>query len=124
MDSIRISIIQTDIVWENKQENLRLLPKSCKASVEQRRLLFYRKCSLQDSACKANYWQNPNSGETITILKQWASRYGIAICGSYIAIDNGQPFYNRAFFLAPEGTEFYYDKRHLFRMGREAPCGH
>ena len=25
MDSIRISIIQTDIVWENKQENLRLL---------------------------------------------------------------------------------------------------
>ena len=25
MDSIRISIVQTDIVWENKQENLRLL---------------------------------------------------------------------------------------------------
>ena len=25
MESIRISIIQTDIVWENKQENLRLL---------------------------------------------------------------------------------------------------
>ena len=25
MDSIRVSIIQTDIVWENKQENLRLL---------------------------------------------------------------------------------------------------
>ena len=24
MESIRISIIQTDIVWENKQENLRL----------------------------------------------------------------------------------------------------
>ena len=23
MDSIRVSIIQTDIVWENKQENLR-----------------------------------------------------------------------------------------------------
>ena len=27
MDSIRISIVQTDIVWENKQENLRLLHK-------------------------------------------------------------------------------------------------
>ena len=24
------------------------------------------------------------------------------------------------FFLTPEGEEFYYDKRHLFRMGREA----
>ena len=34
-------------------------------------------------------------------------------------MDNGQ-YYNRAFFLTPEGEEFYYDKRHLFRMGREA----
>ena len=34
MDSIRVSIIQTDIVWENKQENLRLLHESYKASVE------------------------------------------------------------------------------------------
>ena len=53
MDSIRVSIIQTDIVWENKQENLRL--KSYKASVEQRRLLFYRKCSRQGSVCKARH---------------------------------------------------------------------
>lgn len=34
MESIRISIIQTDIVWENKQENLRLLHESCKVFVE------------------------------------------------------------------------------------------
>lgn len=58
MDSIRISIIQTDIVWENKQENLRLLHEKLQTSVEQRRLLFYRRCFLQGSACKANYWQN------------------------------------------------------------------
>ena len=61
----------------------------------------------------------PNSGATITILKQWAAQFQLAICGSYIATENDQ-FYNRAFFLTPEGEEFYYDKRHLFRMGREA----
>ncbi len=61
----------------------------------------------------------PNSGETITTLKQWAAKFQLAICGSYIATENDQ-FYNRAFFLTPEGEEFYYDKRHLFRMGREA----
>ena len=108
MDSIRISIIQTDIVWENKQENLRLLHE---------KLQSLR--GITGFSMQSQLLAEPNSGETITILKQWASRYGIAICGSYIAIDNGQ-FYNRAFFLAPEGTEFYYDKRHLFRMGREA----
>lgn len=60
----------------------------------------------------------PNSGETITTLKLWARQFRIAICGSYIATDN-RLFYNRAFVLTPEGEEFYYDKRHLFRMGRK-----
>ena len=60
-----------------------------------------------------------NSGETITTLKQWASLFQVAICGSYITVDNGR-YYNRAFFLTPEGEEFYYDKRHLFAPGGEA----
>ena len=60
-----------------------------------------------------------NSGETITALKQWASLFQVAICGSYITVDNGR-YYNRAFFLTPEGEEFYYDKRHLFAPGGEA----
>ena len=28
----------------------------------------------------------PNSGATITILKQWAAQFQLAICGSYIAV--------------------------------------
>lgn len=61
----------------------------------------------------------PANGETITSLKQWAAEFGLAIAGSYIASDKGQ-YYNRAFFVTPEGEEHYYDKRHLFRMGRES----
>lgn len=68
---------------------------------------------------QSNMLAEANSGETIATLKQWASLFQVAICGSYITVDNGR-YYNRAFFLTPEGEEFYYDKRHLFRMGREA----
>ena len=117
MDSIRISIIQTDIVWENKQENLRLLHEKLQNLRGTTEIVVLPEMFSTGFSMQSQLLAEPNSGETITILKQWASRYGIAICGSYIAIDNGQ-FYNRAFFLAPEGTEFYYDKRHLFRMGR------
>lgn len=60
----------------------------------------------------------PLSGETITTLKQWAKEFNIAISGSYIASENDQ-YFNRAFFLTPEGEAYYYDKRHLFRMGQE-----
>ena len=100
MESIRISIIQTDIVWENKQENLRLLHEK-----------------LQSLRGITEIVVLPEMFSTT--LKQWAAKFQLAICGSYIATENEQ-FYNRAFFLTPEGEEFYYDKRHLFRMGREA----
>lgn len=118
MESIRISIIQTDIVWENKQENLRLLHEKLQSLRGITEIVVLPRCFLPDSVCRVKYWQS-QIRETITTLKQWAAKFQLAICGSYIATENEQ-FYNRAFFLTPEGEEFYYDKRHLFRMGREA----
>ena len=77
---------------------------------EQRRLLFCRKCFLL---------AEPVSGITVRILKELAADFQLALCGSFICSERSN-YYNRAFFITPEGEEFYYDKRHLFRMGNEA----
>ena len=119
MESIRISIIQTDIVWENKQENLRLLHEKLQSLRGITEIVVLPEMFSTGFSMQSKMLAEPNSGATITILKQWAAQFQLAICGSYIATENDQ-FYNRAFFLTPEGEEFYYDKRHLFRMGREA----
>ena len=119
MESIRISIIQTDIVWENKQENLRLLYEKLQSLRGITEIVVLPEMFSTGFSMQSKILAEPNSGETITTLKQWAAKFQLAICGSYIATENEQ-FYNRAFFLTPEGEEFYYDKRHLFRMGREA----
>ena len=119
MESIRISIIQTDIVWENKQENLRLLHEKLQSRRGITEIVVLPEMFSTGFSMQSKILAEPNSGETITTLKQWAAKFQLAICGSYIATENKQ-FYNRAFFLTPEGEEFYYDKRHLFRMGREA----
>ena len=50
-------------------------------------------------------------GQTVPTIKEWAKKYKLAVAGSFIAKDNGK-FYNRAFFITPEGEEYYYDKRH------------
>lgn len=119
MESIRISIIQTDIVWENKQENLRLLHEKLQSLRGITEIVVLPEMFSTGFSMQSKMLAEPNSGATITTLKQWAAQFQLAICGSYIATENDQ-FYNRAFFLTPEGEEFYYDKRHLFRMGREA----
>ncbi len=63
MESIRISIIQTDIVWENKQENLRLLHENAaKSSWNNGDCCFTGRCFLPDSVCRVKYWQSQIPG--------------------------------------------------------------
>ena len=102
MESIRISIIQTDIVWENKQENLRLLHEKLQSLRGITEIVVLPEMFSTGFSMQSKMLAEPNSGATITILKQWAAQFQLAICGSYIATENDQ-FYNRAFFLTPEG---------------------
>lgn len=97
MDSLRISIIQTDIIWENKQENLRLQEKKLQSLRGTTEIAVLPEMFSTGFSMQSSELAEPNSGITVTVLKQWASQFQMAICGSYIATDNGC-FYNRAFF--------------------------
>ncbi len=67
---------------------------------------------------KAKELAETNEGETMQQVKQWAEDFDMAIAGSFIARDENH-FYNRAFFVTPEGKSFFYNKRHLFSIGQE-----
>ena len=83
--------------------------------------------NAKDDRCQINIFScNGIQVHLIEIRKQ------IAIAGSYIACEENfvssesnplsyknSTYYNRAFFLTPEGEAYFYDKRHLFRMGNE-----
>lgn len=57
-------------------------------------------------------------GPSVTRLRDISTRRGIAIAGTFACKDGGR-FYNRGFMLLPDGTALFYDKRHLFILGRE-----
>lgn len=116
---MRISLIQTDIVWENKKENLRLVRRKLEALRGTTEVVVLPEMFSTGFSMSSKELAEPADGETLTSLKQWAAEFGLAIAGSYMASDKGR-YYNRAFFLTPEGDEYYYDKRHLFRMGQES----
>ena len=48
-----------------------------------------------------------------------AERYDAAVTGS-VAVADGERYFNRMYFVRPDGGVEYYDKRHLFAMGGEA----
>lgn len=59
-----------------------------------------------------------NTGKTIDLIKALSNKYGMAIAGSFIA-DSGGLLFNRAFFIEPNGEEYFADKKHLFSMAGE-----
>ena len=115
MHPLKISIVQTDIAWENKQENLRMLREKLHALRGTTEIVVLPEMFSTGFTMKSRELAEPVSG----ILKELAADFQLALCGSFICSERSN-YYNRAFFITPEGEEFYYDKRHLFRMGNEA----
>ena len=119
MHPLKISIVQTDIAWENKQENLRMLREKLHALRGTTEIVVLPEMFSTGFTMKSRELAEPVSGITVRILKELAADFQLALCGSFICSERSN-YYNRSFFITPEGEEFYYDKRHLFRMGNEA----
>ena len=119
MHPLKISIVQTDIAWENKQENLRMLREKLHALRGTTEIVVLPEMFSTGFTMKSRELAEPVSGITVRILKELAADFQLALCCSFICSERSN-YYNRAFFITPEGEEFYYDKRHLFRMGNEA----
>lgn len=123
MIPLRVSILQTDIAWENKQDNLRRLREKLETLRGATEIVVLPETFSTGFSMNSTQLAEPVTGITLTTLRQWAAEYHTAIAGSYIACEEsaatGTAYYNRAFFLTPEGDAYYYDKRHLFRMGSE-----
>ena len=60
----------------------------------------------------------PYGSTTFHWMKQMAAQTKAAICGSYIVKEKGA-YFNRLVWINPDGQDYYYNKRHLFRMAQE-----
>lgn len=114
---LRVSLMQYDIVWENKKANLDYVGIRLKELAGETDIVVLPEMFSTGFSMNSHNLAETVNGDTISRIKQWTKDYDIAICGSFIAKD-GENYFNRGFFITPE-KEYYYDKRHLFRMGNE-----
>ncbi len=115
MSSIRIAGLNLDIIWKNKEANFQLIEQEL-SSVEADLFLLPEMfstgfCMEADEVADRNL-------ETLTWMKSFAKRKNSAVAGSVSVEENGK-FYNRFYFVFPNGSFEYYDKRHLFSYSGE-----
>ena len=118
MSSLTLTIIQTDLVFENKTVNLERL-KSKIENIEQRtEIVVLPEMFSTGFSMQSEVFAETMEGETVKWMKEIAEANKIILTGSIIIEEDGQ-YFNRLVWMLPNGQLGYYDKRHLFAYGEE-----
>lgn len=115
MNTLKISGINLDISWKDKDANYHTIQKA--AQYISTDILLLPEMFATGFYMKPNEIADENE-ETLRWMKSLAKERQTAVCGS-VAVKENDIFYNRMYFVEPNGTFYSYDKRHLFSYSGE-----
>ncbi len=118
MSSLTITIIQPNLVWEDKKANLDMLAKKIDSIQEKTEVVILPEMFSTGFSMQANLLAETMQGETIEWMKKIAFSKKIILTGSVIIEEEGR-FYNRLIWMLPNGEYGVYNKRHLFAYANE-----
>lgn len=119
---LNVVLIEDNIIWGDKSANLEQLERNLKLIPDNTDLVvlpeLFSTGFLIEEPEKMRALAERNTENTIRTLKKIATKYNVALTGSFMA-NTANKIYNRAFFIESNGDETYYDKRHIFGIGGE-----
>jgi predicted amidohydrolase len=115
---MKIALLQTDIVWENKPANLRRAGELIAQLPTDVRFALLPEMFSTGFSMHPETLSETEQGETLNWLRRTAKQHNMALVCSLI-VEEAQQYYNRLFFVLPDGAYHTYNKRHLFRAGAE-----
>ena len=115
---LRIALIQSALHWEDAGANLAMFEeKIWQAGSGHDLIILPEMFTTGFSMQPARVAEHMNQ-RTTRWMGQMALQTGAVVLGSFIARE-GERFFNRLVWAAPDGNLLTYDKKHLFRMGEE-----
>ena len=118
INDLIITLIQTDLEWENIDANLSLFDKKIDLAPDDTHLIVLPEMFTTGFSMKSHSLFEDMSGHTISWLKEKSRQKNVDIAGSAI-IKERQNYYNRLLWVKPGGDVFSYDKCHLFPLAGE-----
>ena len=130
MSALTITIIQTDLTWEDKAANLSMLEKKILGIQGRAEVVVLPEMFSTGFSMNPYELAETMDGETIKWMKRIAADKNIILTGSLIiANDNqgessdgspdGHQYFNRLIWMLPNGQYGIYDKRHRFSFAGE-----
>jgi predicted amidohydrolase len=118
MSTLTITIIQTDLKWEDKAANLRTLEDKILSIPGNTELVVLPEMFSTGFSMRPEVLAERMDGPTLAWMKSVAARKRIILTGSVIIEEEGN-YFNRLIWMLPNGEYGYYDKRHRFAYAGE-----
>lgn len=118
MSTLKITTFQAYLFWENTDKNLQNLALRLSSIREKTELIVLPEMFSTGFTMNAETLAEEMDGKTMKWMHQQAVKFASVITGTII-IKEQDKFFNRLIWMRPDGTYEYYDKRHLFGLGKE-----
>lgn len=118
MQPITITLVQSNLAWEDKPVNLRVLEEKINNIQQKTEIVVLPEMFSTGFSMNTKALAETMEGDTMQWLKRVSKNNGIILTGSIIIEEEGQ-YFNRLIWMLPNETFGYYDKRHLFAYGEE-----
>jgi len=117
-EQLNITIIQSSLVWENPVENRKKFSEKINAISEKTNLIVLPEMFTTGFTMNAISLAEVKEGQTLQWMQVEAKKNSCAITGSIIISEN-KKYFNRLFFVYPNGEYKVYNKRHTFTLAGE-----
>ena len=117
MKNLTISLIQSNIFWEDVAENLSHFEKLI-ANIKDTDIILLPEMFNTAFCPKSNHLAESMAGKTISWMKEISKVKNCATSGT-LMIKEGKNIFNRLVWISKNGTIYTYDKHHLFTLIKE-----
>lgn len=117
-ENLRISLVQSDLFWEAPAKNRPYLSELMEGITDTDLIILPEMCTTGFSMNPTQYAEEPQTGASLPWLKKIAAQKNCAVIAGVMVKDSGT-YWNRLYFVHPEGTVQEYNKRHLFSLAGE-----
>ncbi|MBP6185013.1 MAG: amidohydrolase [Saprospiraceae bacterium] len=118
MDTLRISLIQSQLYWENPILNRQMFSWKIRDLGGETDVIILPEMFTSGFTMFPEKVAESPDGPTISWMQELSHETGAAITGSLV-IHEGNNYYNRLIWVEPEGRVLHYDKNHLFSLAGE-----
>lgn len=117
-EKLVVAIVQADLVWEDIEANKLMFRRKIEQLSSEVDLIVLPEMFTTGFTMNADPLAEPAEGPSLEWMREIALERNTAITGSIIVTEEGN-YFNRLYFVFPDGSFKKYDKRHTFTLAGE-----